>query len=54
MRVQLPKPLVEDVITNILLQAPMVKEIYTAYVIADSLYANWDSITQLFEEYQER
>jgi hypothetical protein len=30
----------------------MVKEIYTAYVIADSLYTNWDSITQLFEEYQ--
>jgi hypothetical protein len=52
MRVQLPKPLVEDVITNILLQVPMVKEIYTAYVIADSLYTNWDSITQLFEEYQ--
>ena len=46
------KPLVEDVVTRILFQAPVVKEIYTACVLADSLYSNWNSIAQLFEEYQ--
>lgn len=51
-RVQLPKPLLENVITSILLQAPVVKEIYTAYLLADSLYTNWNNLTQLFEEYQ--
>jgi hypothetical protein len=53
-RVQLPKPLLDSVITRILLQAPVVKEIYTAYVLADSLCDNWNAITQLYEEYQKR
>lgn len=50
--VQLPKPLVENMINGILLHTPMVKEIYTAYIIADSLYTSWNAIAQLFEEYE--
>jgi len=49
---QVSKLFVEAAITNVLSQAPTVKEIYTAYVIADSLYTNWDNISKLFEKYQ--
>jgi len=53
-RVQLQKPLLDTVITRVLLQAPVAREIYTAYVLADSLCDNWNAITQLYEECQKR
>ena len=50
----MPKPLVEHVITRILSQTPLAKQIYTAYVLADGLFDNWNTIAQLYGEYQKR
>lgn len=35
-------------------QVPIISELHTAYVLADSIYDNWNSITQLYDVYQKK
>lgn len=35
-------------------QAPIISELHTAYVLADTIYDNWNSVTQLYDVYQEK
>lgn len=54
MTAQLPKPLAETVVSSVLSQTPIIKEICAAYSLADSLYDNWNTITQLYDEYKKK
>lgn len=50
--IPLRKSVVNATITYVLSQAPVVKEIYTAYIVADALHSNWSSIAQLYSTYE--
>ena len=52
--VPVPKPSLENVVTGVLSQAPIARQIYTAYVLADSLCENWNAIAQIYDEYQQK
>ncbi|MEM2178201.1 MAG: hypothetical protein QW272_05215 [Candidatus Methanomethylicaceae archaeon] len=43
-----------NVISPVLSQASIAKEIYTAYILADALYKNWSLIAQLYDTYEKR
>ena len=49
--VQLEKPLLQRTISYVLKQAPIAREIYTAYSLADALYNNWSTVMHLYDVY---
>lgn len=52
---QLPQPeksLNNFVMNTVLSKAPIISELHTAYVLADSLYENWNTISQFYSSYQ--
>jgi len=36
------------------LRAPIISELHTAYLLADTIYDNWNTITQLYDAYQKK
>jgi hypothetical protein len=49
-----PIPSAENVVTRVLSRVPIAREIYAAYVLADSLCGNWDAIAQLYDTYRQK
>jgi len=49
-----PVPSAENVVTRVLSHIPIAREIYAAYVLADSLCENWNAIAQLYDTYQQK
>jgi hypothetical protein len=51
---ELTKKQLNVVISLVLSQAPIVKELHSAYILADAIYENWDLVTQLYDIYEKK
>jgi len=49
-RIQVGKPFLNGIISYMLSQAPVARELYTSWILADALYKSWSSISQLMHE----
>jgi hypothetical protein len=53
---QLPKPkkaMIDFALNTVLSKLPFISELHTAYVVADSIYDNWELIKQLYDSVQD-
>jgi len=53
-RIQAREPPLNIVVSYVLSQAPIAKELYTGYILADALYKNWNLIAQLYDTYERK
>lgn len=51
-RVTVRRSLLSNTLSAVLHQTPIVRELRSAYIIADSIYKNWSLITELYDGYR--
>lgn len=50
-RVKIKETLLSNILSSVLHQTPIVRELRSAYIVADSIYKNWSLITELYDNY---
>lgn len=51
-RLKVKESLLSNIMSSVLHQTPIVRELHSAYIVADSIYKNWSLVNELYDKYK--